>query len=59
MEHIEVAVYGAGVTGWRPRAPSLSGPVGLRARAALAARQDTSTHNSGVIHAGLYYPPAR
>lgn len=57
MERIDVAVIGAGVTG-------------LAAADALASRGlsvcvlerhprpglDTSTHNSGVIHAGLYYP---
>ena len=58
MARIEVAVVGGGV-------------VGLACAAALAEAgrsvcviereprpgQGTSTHNSGVIHAGIYYPP--
>ena len=57
MEEIDVVVIGAGVTG-------------LAAASAIARRGlsvcvierhprpglDTSTHNSGVIHAGIYYP---
>ena len=57
MESIDVAIVGAGVTG-------------LAAARVIAARGlstcvlechprpglDTSTHNSGVIHAGMYYP---
>jgi len=57
MEHIEVAVIGAGVTGL-----AAARAVAQRGRSVCVLErhsrpgQDTSTHNSGVIHAGLYYP---
>jgi L-2-hydroxyglutarate oxidase LhgO len=57
MEHIDVAVIGAGVTG-------LAAALAIAARGGSVcvlerhprAGLDTSTHNSGVIHAGIYYP---
>jgi L-2-hydroxyglutarate oxidase LhgO len=57
MEQIDVAVVGAGVTGLA--AASVIAKRGLSVcvleqhpRAGL----ETSTHNSGVIHGGIYYP---
>src|SRR5689334_16703383 len=58
MERIDVAVVGAGVTGL---AAALA--IAERGRSVCVLERharaglDTSTHNSGVIHAGLYYPP--
>jgi L-2-hydroxyglutarate oxidase LhgO len=55
---IDVAVIGSGVTGL---ASALA--IAERGRSVLLLERhprpglDTSTHNSGVIHAGLYYPP--
>lgn len=58
MSEIDVAVIGAGVTG-------LASALSLAERGASVAvlerharpGHETSTRNSGVIHAGLYYPP--
>ncbi|MBI3491199.1 MAG: NAD(P)/FAD-dependent oxidoreductase [Acidobacteria bacterium] len=57
MEHIDVAIIGAGVTGLAAaRAVAQRGfstcVLERHARPGL----DTSTHNSGVIHAGVYHP---
>src|SRR6185503_13801990 len=57
MERIDVAVIGAGVTGL-----ASARAIAARGRSVCALErhprpgQDTSTHNTGVIHAGLYYP---
>src|SRR5262245_62122649 len=55
---IDVAVIGAGVTGLAcARALAMRGrSVCVRERHRRPG-QDTSTHNSGVLHAGIYYPP--
>ncbi|PYR34557.1 MAG: FAD-dependent oxidoreductase [Acidobacteria bacterium] len=57
MESIDVAVIGGGVTGLATAAS-----LARRGFSTCALERhprpglDTSTHNSGVIHAGLYYP---
>jgi L-2-hydroxyglutarate oxidase LhgO len=57
VERIDVAVIGAGVTGLAAaRAIALGGRSVCVLERHARAGQDTSTHNSGVIHAGLYYP---
>ena len=58
MERIDVAVVGGGVSGLASAAAIAGGGLSTcilerHPRPGL----DTSTHNSGVIHAGLYYPP--
>ena len=57
MTRIDVAVVGGGVTGLA----SAYAIAGRGASVCVLERhprpgQDTSTHNSGVIHAGMYYP---
>jgi L-2-hydroxyglutarate oxidase LhgO len=57
MEKIDVAVIGAGVTGLA----SARAIAGRGLSVCVLERHprpglDTSTHNSGVIHAGIYYP---
>jgi L-2-hydroxyglutarate oxidase LhgO len=57
VEQIDVAVIGAGVTGLASaRALALAGLSVCVLERHPRAGQDTSTHNSGVIHAGIYYP---
>ncbi len=57
METIDVAVIGAGVTGLASaRAIAMRGLSTCVLERHPRPGLDTSTHNSGVIHAGLYYP---
>src|ERR1700719_1938298 len=57
MEHIDIAVVGGGVTGLAAaRAIALRGLSTCVLERHPRPGLDTSTHNSGVIHAGLYYP---
>jgi L-2-hydroxyglutarate oxidase LhgO len=57
VERIDVAVIGAGVTGLASaRAIALTGASVCVLERHPRPGMDTSTHNSGVIHAGLYYP---
>ena len=57
MERIDVAVIGGGVTGLASaRAIAPRGASVCLLERHPRPGMDTSTHNSGVIHAGLYYP---
>ena len=57
MEEIDVAVIGAGVTGLAAaRAIAARGCSTCVLERQPRAGLETSTHNSGVIHGGLYYP---
>ena len=57
MESIDVLIVGAGVTGL-----ASAGSIARRGLSVCVVERharpglDTSTHNSGVIHAGIYYP---
>ena len=58
MEKIDVAVIGGGVTGL-----AIAGAIATRCGVSTCVLErhprpglDTSTHNSGVIHGGMYYP---
>ena len=58
MEQIDVVIIGAGVTGHScARAISQRGHSVCVLERHPRPGTETSTHNSGVIHAGLYYPP--
>src|SRR6476659_7544856 len=57
MTSIDVAIVGAGVTGLASaRAVAARGFSVCVLERHPRAGMDTSTHNSGVIHAGIYYP---
>ena len=57
METVDCVVVGAGVVGLAvARALALAGREGLILEAAEAIGTETSSRNSEVIHAGIYYP---
>ena len=59
MDQVDCVVVGAGVVGLAiARALALAGAPVLLLEAADGLGAGTSGRGSGVIHAGLYYPPA-
>jgi glycerol-3-phosphate dehydrogenase len=57
MADVDVAIVGAGVTGLAAaRAVAMAGYSTCVLERHPRPGMETSTHNSGVIHAGLYYP---
>jgi L-2-hydroxyglutarate oxidase LhgO len=58
VEHVDVAIIGAGVTGL-----ACAHAITRRGHSVCVLERhprpgmETSTHNSGVIHGGMYYPP--
>ena len=58
MDQVEAIVVGAGVVGLAvARALALAGREVLILEAANAIGTATSTRNSGIVHAGIYYKP--